>query len=63
MGLEDGEKYEFRVSAVNEHGQSEPLVTSRPVVAKYDFGEWHNQWQPLLDGLVTVTIRCVVYLV
>jgi len=39
MGLEDGEKYEFRVSAVNEHGQSEPLVTSRPVVAKYEFGE------------------------
>ena len=39
MGLEDGEKYEFRVSAVNEHGQSEPLVTARPIVAKYQFGE------------------------
>ena len=38
-GLEDGEKYEFRVSAANEHGQGEPLVTTRPVTAKYEFGE------------------------
>ena len=37
--LEEGEKYEFRVSAVNEQGQSEPLVTTRPIVAKHPFGK------------------------
>jgi hypothetical protein len=38
LGLEEGEQYEFRVSAVNEIGQSEPLVTDKPVTAKYPFG-------------------------
>ena len=38
-GLEEGAKYEFRVSAANEHGQGEPLVTARPVTAKHAFGE------------------------
>ena len=37
--LEPGETYDFRVSAVNEHGQSEPLTTTKSVVAKYPFGE------------------------
>lgn len=36
--LEEGESYEFRVFAVNGLGQSEPLVTDRPIVAKYQFG-------------------------
>ena len=36
--LDDGEEYEFRVSAVNENGQSEPLLTDKPVKAKYPFG-------------------------
>ena len=37
--LEPDEQYEFRVSAVNEMGQSEPLLTTRPITAKYPFGE------------------------
>lgn len=37
--LDEGEKYEFRVCAVNEQGQSEPLVTTKPIVAKHPFGE------------------------
>lgn len=37
-GLDEGEQYEFRVSAVNDLGQSEPLVTDKPIIAKYQFG-------------------------
>ena len=36
-GLEPGEEYEFRVSAVNDLGQSEPLLTAKPIIAKYPF--------------------------
>ena len=37
--LEEGEQYDFRVSAVNELGASEPLVTEKPITAKHQFGE------------------------
>ena len=37
--LNPGEAYEFRVSAVNDQGTSEPLVTTSPIVAKYPFGK------------------------
>ena len=37
--LEDGEEYEFRVSAVNELGPGDHLVTDKPIIAKYQFGE------------------------
>ncbi|GAU87381.1 hypothetical protein RvY_00244-2 [Ramazzottius varieornatus] len=33
--LTEGEEYEFRVIAVNEGGESEPSVVSKPVVAKH----------------------------
>lgn len=33
-GLEPGHKYEFRVKAVNEEGESEPLATDTAIVAK-----------------------------
>ena len=36
--LEEGQEYDFRVMAVNENGESEPLVTSGPIKAKYPFG-------------------------
>jgi len=39
VGLDEGEEYEFRVSAVNDQGQSEPLLTTRPIVAKHPFGK------------------------
>ena len=39
--LDEGEEYDFRVMAVNENGESEPLVTSGPVKAKYPFGEFN----------------------
>ena len=37
--LEEGHSYQFRVSAVNQHGVSEPLETSKPTVAQYQFGK------------------------
>lgn len=40
--LDEGEEYDFRVIAVNENGESEPLVTSGPVKAKYPFGMFIN---------------------
>jgi predicted RNA-binding protein with TRAM domain len=35
--LDEGEEYEFRVTAVNENGESDPLVTQGPVKAKHPF--------------------------
>ena len=36
--LEEGEEYEFKVSAVNDQGVSEPLVCDKPIIAKHQFG-------------------------
>ena len=36
--LFEGNEYLFRVSAVNKHGQGEPVETSEPVTAKHQFG-------------------------
>ena len=38
-GLEEGEEYNFRVSAVNELGESEPLEGDKPIKAKNPFGK------------------------
>ena len=35
----DGQEYDFRVVAVNEKGESDPLVTSASIKAKYPLGE------------------------
>lgn len=37
-GLEPGHKYEFRVKAHNDEGESDPLDGDRPVLAKDPFG-------------------------
>lgn len=37
-GLQEGHEYKFRVKAVNDEGESEPLETDGTVVAKNPFG-------------------------
>ncbi len=38
--LNPGEEYEFRVMAVNVKGVGSPLVTTKPIIAKYPFGQY-----------------------
>ena len=38
--LEEGREYEFRVFAVNEVGESEPLSTAKAIVAKNQYSEY-----------------------
>ncbi|KAE8573900.1 Putative twitchin [Halyomorpha halys] len=38
-GLEPGAEYKFRVTAVNDEGDSEPLVTDKSIIAKNPFDE------------------------
>lgn len=42
-GLQEGHDYEFRVKAINEEGESEPLVTDGSITAKNPFGELNNK--------------------
>lgn len=37
--LKVGEQYEFRVSAENQYGLSEPLMTSEPIKACHPFSK------------------------
>lgn len=37
-GLEEGQRYQFRVKAVNDEGSSEPLTTDGSILAKDPFG-------------------------
>jgi len=39
-GLEPGHKYMFRVTAINDEGDSEPLVAEQAIVAKNPFGNY-----------------------
>ena len=41
--LDEGTEYDFRVMAVNEHGESKPLVTSEAIKAKHPFGRHRAQ--------------------
>jgi len=38
-GLQEGHDYQFRVRAVNEEGESEPLETDKPITAKNPYGK------------------------
>lgn len=38
-GLNPGGEYKFRVSAINDEGDSEPLETEKSVIAKNPFGK------------------------
>ena len=51
--LKEGEKYKFRVRAKNVEGLSEPLETTRPVLAKNPFGKYcffENVYDLLLEN-------------
>ena len=37
-GLQEGHEYQFRVKAMNEEGESEPLVSDGSTIAKNPFG-------------------------
>jgi len=50
-GLEEGEPYDFRVSAVNDQGQSEPLVTLKPIIAKHPFDPPGKPGTPVVDDV------------
>jgi len=39
-GLEEGEEYLFRVTAINDEGESEPLVADAAIKAKNPFGNF-----------------------
>lgn len=39
-GLQDGHSYEFRVKAINDEGESEPLDTESATVAKNPYGKY-----------------------
>ena len=41
-GLDEGHEYEFRVTAVNDEGESEPLQTDKSILAKNPFGKGKN---------------------
>ena len=40
--LEKGHKYQFRVTAVNSEGKSEPLSSDGAILAKDPWGEQHS---------------------
>ncbi len=39
-GLDEGEEYLFRVTAINDEGESEPLVADAAIKAKNPFGKF-----------------------
>lgn len=40
-GLDPGAEYKFRVTAINDEGDSEPLETERAIVAKNPYGKFN----------------------
>jgi hypothetical protein len=54
-GLQEGHLYKFRVKAVNDEGESEPLETECAILAKDPFGELHN-YVHMLTAQIIVTL-------
>jgi hypothetical protein len=50
--LEPGKKYQFRVAAINEEGESEPLETDTAILAKNPFGKNKLYFFSILSDLV-----------
>lgn len=60
-GLEEGEEYEFRVAAVNDQGQSDPLVTLKPIIAKHPFGTHGIRAFRLIRFVMTFYTVCYAF--
>ena len=59
MGLEENHEYNFRVSAENEYGVSQPLETTTSVVAQYPYSECFAHNFLVFFGLL-FSIMCFV---
>jgi hypothetical protein len=44
--MENG-KYLFRVSAINDNGQSEPLTAENPIIAKMPYGMFIDSYNDI----------------
>jgi len=53
-GLQEGCEYKFRVKAVNDEGESEPLETERATLAKNPFGELQNCVHMLTAQMIVI---------
>jgi len=55
-GLVPGQEYQFRVVAVNEEGDSDPLVTDKPITAKNPFDEPGKPGTPEITDYDNVSV-------
>lgn len=46
-GLNPNSEYKFRVKAVNDEGDSEPLTTTKSIIAKNPYGRRADKWNLL----------------
>lgn len=51
-GLQEGHEYEFRVKALNEEGESEPLVSDGSTLAKNPYGKLNNNLKSMKNFLI-----------
>lgn len=56
QGLDEGKEYKFRVTAINDEGDSEPLVTDRSIIAKNPFGKF-KRYQLLFSFRIALKLR------
>lgn len=42
-GLNPGSEYKFRVTAINDEGDSEPLESERPIIARNPYGKYKRR--------------------